>query len=144
MGNLPSSWYVRKPEEIPIENRIYVRYNKDTTAYTKKEVIAVSFFETEKEWVNEELNNERQTAIPAIASFSTGGVVLPVYVRLGELKLKIEKVKWHKPVSVFGERYYCLVSSSGVEFEIVLTYHTKEQIWTIDNKQIDIRKLTFT
>lgn len=31
----------------------------------------------------------------------------------------------------------------GVEFEIVLTYHTKEQIWTIDNKQIDIRKLTF-
>ncbi len=144
MGNLPSSWYVRKPEEIPIENRIYVRYNKDTTAYTKKEVIAVSFFETEKEWVNEELNNERQTVIPAIASFSTGGVVLPVYVRLGDLKLKIEKVKWHKPVSVFGERYYCLVSSSGVEFEIVLTYHTKEQIWTIDNKQIDIRKLTFT
>ncbi len=109
-----------------------------------KEVIAVSFFETEKEWVNEELNNERQTVIPAIASFSTGGVVLPVYVRLGDLKLKIEKVKWHKPVSVFGERYYCLVSSSGVEFEIVLTYHTKEQIWTIDNKQIDIRKLTFT
>ena len=108
------------------------------------EVIAVSFFETEKEWVNEELNNERQTVIPAIASFSTGGVVLPVYVRLGDLKLKIEKVKWHKPVSVFGERYYCLVSSSGVEFEIVLTYHTKEQIWTIDNKQIDIRKLTFT
>lgn len=93
-----------------------------------KEVIAVSFFETEKEWVNEELNNERQTVIPAIASFSTGGVVLPVYVRLGDLKLKIEKVKWHKPVSVFGERYYCLVSSSGVEFEIVLTYHTKEQI----------------
>ncbi len=110
----------------------------------KNEVIAVSFFETEKEWVNEELNNERQTVIPAIASFSTGGVVLPVYVRLGDLKLKIEKVKWHKPVSVFGERYYCLVSSSGVEFEIVLTYHTKEQIWTIDNKQIDIRKLTFT
>ena len=109
-----------------------------------KEVIAVSFFETEKEWVNEELNNERQTVIPAIASFSTGGVVLPVYVRLGDIKLKIEKVKWHKPVSVFGERYYCLVSSSGVEFEIVLTYHTKEQIWTIDNKQIDIRKLTFT
>ncbi len=109
-----------------------------------KGVIAVSFFETEKEWVNEELNNERQTVIPAIASFSTGGVVLPVYVRLGDLKLKIEKVKWHKPVSVFGERYYCLVSSSGVEFEIVLTYHTKEQIWTIDNKQIDIRKLTFT
>ena len=109
-----------------------------------KEVIAVSFFETVKEWVNEELNNERQTVIPAIASFSTGGVVLPVYVRLGDLKLKIEKVKWHKPVSVFGERYYCLVSSSGVEFEIVLTYHTKEQIWTIDNKQIDIRKLTFT
>ena len=109
-----------------------------------KEVIAVSFFETEKEWVNEELNNERQTVIPAIASFSTGGVVLPVYVRLGDLKLKIEKVKWHKPVSVFGERYYCLVSSSGVEFEIVLTYHTKDQIWTIDNKQIDIRKLTFT
>ncbi len=144
MGNLPSSCYARKPEEIPIENRIYVRYNKDTTAYTKKEVIAVSFFETEKEWVNEELNNERQTVIPAIASFSTGGVVLPVYVRLGDLKLKIEKVKWHKPVSVFGERYYCLVSSSGVEFEIVLTYHTKEQIWTIDNKQIDIRKLTFT
>ena len=34
-----------------------------------KEVIAVSFFETEKEWVNEELNNERQTVIPAIASF---------------------------------------------------------------------------
>lgn len=110
----------------------------------KNEVIAVSFFETEKEWVNEELNNERQTVIPAIASFSTGGVVLPVYVRLGDLKLKIEKVKWHKPVSVFGERYYCLVSSSGVEFEIILTYHTKEQIWTIDNKQIDIRKLTFT
>ncbi len=133
----------RKLDAISIENRIYVLYNKDTTAYTKKEVIAVSFFETEKEWVNEELNNERQTVIPAIASFSTGGVVLPIYVRLGDLKLKIDKVKWHKPVSVFGERYYCLVSSSGVEFEIVLTYHTKEQIWTIDNKQIDIRKLTF-
>lgn len=133
----------RKLDAISIENRIYVLYNKDTTAYTKKEVIAVSFFETEKEWVNEELNNERQTVIPAIASFSTGGVVLPIYVRLGDLKLKIDKVKWHKPVSVFGERYYCLVSSCGVEFEIVLTYHTKEQVWTIDNKQIDIRKLTF-
>ena len=86
----------RKLDAISIENRIYVLYNKDTTAYTKKEVIAVSFFETEKEWVNEELNNERQTVIPAIASFSTGGVVLPIYVRLGDLKLKIDKVKWQE------------------------------------------------
>lgn len=71
----------------------------------------MSFFEAEKEWENEELNNE--------------------------------KVNWHKPLSVFGERYYCLVSSCGVEFEVVLTYHTKEQLWTIDNQAIDIRKLTF-
>ena len=131
-------------EKFPLKTECMFYIIKTQQPILKNEVIAVSFFETEKEWVNEELNNERQTVIPAIASFSTGGVVLPVYVRLGDLKLKIEKVKWHKPVSVFGERYYCLVSSSGVEFEIVLTYHTKEQIWTIDNKQIDIRKLTFT
>jgi Na+/H+ antiporter len=131
-------------KQFPLKTEYMFDVIKTQQPILNKEVIAVSFFETEKEWVNEELNNERQTVIPAIASFSTGGVVLPVYVRLGDLKLKIEKVKWHKPVSVFGERYYCLVSSSGVEFEIVLTYHTKEQIWTIDNKQIDIRKLTFT
>ena len=131
-------------KQFPLKTEYMFDIIKTQQPILNKEVIAVSFFETEKEWVNEELNNERQTVIPAIASFSTGGVVLPVYVRLGDLKLKIEKVKWHKPVSVFGERYYCLVSSSGVEFEIVLTYHTKEQIWTIDNKQIDIRKLTFT
>jgi hypothetical protein len=131
-------------KQFPLKTECMFYIIKTQQPILKNEVIAVSFFETEKEWVNEELNNERQTVIPAIASFSTGGVVLPVYVRLGDLKLKIEKVKWHKPVSVFGERYYCLVSSSGVEFEIVLTYHTKEQIWTIDNKQIDIRKLTFT
>ncbi len=131
-------------KQFPLKTEYMFYIIKTQQPILKNEVIAVSFFETEKEWVNEELNNERQTVIPAIASFSTGGVVLPVYVRLGDLKLKIEKVKWHKPVSVFGERYYCLVSSSGVEFEIVLTYHTKEQIWTIDNKQIDIRKLTFT
>lgn len=103
----------------------------------------MSFFETEKEWENEELNNEKQTVIPAIASFSTNGTVLPVYARLGDMKLKIEKVNWHKPLSVFGERYYCLASSCGVEFEVVLTYHTREQLWTIDNQAIDIRKLTF-
>ncbi len=131
-------------KQFPLKTEYMFYIIKTQQPILKNEVIAVSFFETEKEWVNEELNNERQTVIPAIASFSTGGVVLPVYVRLGDLKLKIEKVKWQKPVSVFGERYYCLVSSSGVEFEIVLTYHTKEQIWTIDNKQIDIRKLTFT
>lgn len=119
--------------------------NKDTVIhlYYGYEVIAVSFFEAEKEWENEELNNEKQTVIPAIASFSTSGTVMPVYVRLGDLKLKIEKVNWHKPLSVFGERYCCIVSSCGVEFEVVLTYHTKEQLWTIDNKAIDIRKLTF-
>lgn len=144
MVRLSSNWCDRKWKQFPLKTEYMFDIIKTQQPILNKEVIAVSFFETEKEWVNEELNNERQTVIPAIASFSTGGVVLPVYVRLGDLKLKIEKVKWHKPVSVFGERYYCLVSSSGVEFEIVLTYHTKEQIWTIDNKQIDIRKLTFT
>ena len=71
-----------------------------------------------------------QTFVPVIASFDTQGLVTPLYVRIGELSLKV-KSSWLKPS--FGDtmEFHCMVIDEDCLKPLILTYRQRESIWYI-------------
>jgi hypothetical protein len=50
---------------------------------------------------------------------------------VGDIKVKIDQIFWHKPNFMFGEIYYCGIVVNDIVQRIELTYHKDENVWTI-------------
>jgi hypothetical protein len=68
--------------------------------------------------------------VSVIASFDTEGHTLPLYVRIGDEALKIDSA-WLKPTFDGFLEYRCKVIDQGCLKPLVLTYHARENVWTV-------------
>lgn len=73
---------------------------------------------------------KNNTLVSVIASFDTEGYIRPLYVRIGNESLKIHS-SWIKPSFSESMEYSCKVIDEGVLKPLILTYHKRENVWTI-------------
>lgn len=70
------------------------------------------------------------TIVPVIASFDTEGHVKPLYVRIGELSLKVHS-SWLKPSFQNVFEFNCKVVDGDCLKPLILTYYRNEMVWAI-------------
>lgn len=70
------------------------------------------------------------TVIPVIASFDAEGRVKPLYVRIGELSLKVHS-SWLKPSFAGIMEFHCMVIDDDCLKPLILTYRQMESVWLI-------------
>lgn len=73
---------------------------------------------------------EPNMVVPVIASFDSEGHVKPLYVRIGDLSLKVES-SWLKPSFMNCMEFHCRVIDGGCLKPLILTYHQRESTWVI-------------
>ena len=71
------------------------------------------------------------TIVPVIASFDTEGHVKPLYVRIGELSLKVHS-SWLKPSFPNIFEFHCKVVDGDFLKPLILTYYRHEMVWAIN------------
>ncbi len=73
---------------------------------------------------------KNNTVVPVIASFDSEGHVIPLYVRIGDLSLKI-KSSWLKPSFADIMEFHCMVIDGDCLKPLILTYRQRESVWQI-------------
>lgn len=68
--------------------------------------------------------------VPVIASFDSEGHVKPLYVRIGELSLKVQS-SWMVPSFPNVLEFRCKVIDGEQLKLIILEYHQRECVWII-------------
>ena len=68
--------------------------------------------------------------VSVIASFDTEGHIKPLYVRIGEEALKICS-SWMRPSLPVMFEFHCQVIDGDYIKPLLLTYHQRENVWTI-------------
>jgi len=77
-----------------------------------------------------QLSNGMMQVVPVIASFDSAGTVMPLYVRIRDVKYQVLRcwLQDYGPLWV----YHCTVSHDNKrQQELCLTYHPREVCWTI-------------
>lgn len=74
------------------------------------------------------------TLVPVIASYDTLGRCFPLYFRYTEedgtsIKIKIDKILFTKPNSIFGTIYCCQVTVNQGAMTVYLFHHQQENKW---------------
>lgn len=70
------------------------------------------------------------TIVPVIASFDTEGHVKPLYVRIGELSLKVHS-SWLKPSFSDVLEFNCQLIDGDYLKPLILRYFQKETVWVV-------------
>lgn len=68
--------------------------------------------------------------VPVIASFDAEGHIKPLYVRIGELSLKVHS-SWIKPASKNILEFNCELEDDDRLKPLILTYYRNEMVWAI-------------
>lgn len=68
--------------------------------------------------------------VPVIASFDSEGRVRPLYVRIGELSLKVASF-WLKPTFLYMMEFHCMVIDGDIKRPLILSFHQKTSTWII-------------
>ena len=71
--------------------------------------------------------------VSVIASFDSDGHIRPLYVRIGESTCKVLS-SISKNEFRFGMEYNCTIADGAMKRHLLLTYHTREQLWTIPDE----------
>lgn len=72
--------------------------------------------------------------VPVIASFDSQGCVKPLYVRIAGETLKLHS-SWLKPAQPGIIVFHCQAEDHGQYKLLTLTFHPRELVWTISEKQ---------
>ena len=70
------------------------------------------------------------TVVPVIASFDAEGHIKPLYVRIGELSLKVQS-SWITPSFSNVLEFHCKVIDGDCLKPLILTYYQREMVWVI-------------
>ena len=70
------------------------------------------------------------TLVPVIASFDSEGHIMPLYVRINGESFKIRSA-WLKPSFHSTSIFQCQIEDNGTIKPLILTYHHRENVWTI-------------
>lgn len=68
--------------------------------------------------------------VSVIASFDSKGHIKPLYVRIGDEPLKVHS-SWIRPTRPGMVVFHCNVEDGNQMKPLILTYHPKENVWTI-------------
>lgn len=79
---------------------------------------------------NTTCQNIHNNIVSVIASFDAEGHVKPLYVRINENSLKVHS-SWLKPSFQGFLKFQCNVIDENRLKPLLLTYHKRENIWTI-------------
>ena len=73
----------------------------------------------------------RQIAIvPVIASFDTGGCIIPLYVRIKGIPYKIDSCRANRRLAGI-EEFHCRIRDGKCWKPLLLTYYREEGAWTV-------------
>lgn len=79
---------------------------------------------------NTTCHNFHNNIVSVIASFDSEGHVKPLYVRINENSLKVHS-SWLKPSFQGFLEFQCNVIENNCLKPLLLTYHKRENVWTI-------------
>lgn len=93
------------------------------------------FFDKAKE-PEEIIDYEKNLIIPVICSYDTEGKCMPLYFGIthrndDQERIKIDRVKYTKPNSVFGTIYCCDVTVHDYQKTVYLYFHVKLNQWSL-------------
>lgn len=77
------------------------------------------------------------TIVPVIASFDSEGHIKPLYVRIGELSLKIQS-SWMKPSPSSTLEFHCTVQDGDTVKPVILIYRRYETVWMISGSSSNL------
>lgn len=90
---------------------------------------------SEQEKDNPFIDNPSLLPIPVIASFSKEGKMVPIYISVEGIRIKIDNIKSHQIYAVNGDRFKCEITNGRYVQEIELFYHKNSNIWTLKRMQ---------
>lgn len=79
---------------------------------------------------NKSYDHIKNDIVSVIASFDSEGHIRPLYVRIGEEALKVRS-SWLKPSFPGIFEFNCQVIDGEYIKPLILTYHPRESVWTI-------------
>lgn len=76
--------------------------------------------------------NPELIPVPVIASFNKRGDMIPLYFSYEGLRLKVDNIKWKDSQMILQEKFCCEVTLMDRVQEVILHYHRKYDIWTME------------